>query len=174
MPRRKKKVKEASEAPTEDKTEAETSSSGSRKRKRRAEETFIVISDSEGEEPKEENGLQNMKMKELRRGRGLAVRKIAQMTEEEQFALALQMSEQEAREVNSQEEEEEALLRKVIAESLNSCQPSDAPASSSGPPSSQFHQENTDSRTTEGMSPCSDSLHSSSSYHTPPGLSRRE
>ncbi|XP_049631661.1 BRCA1-A complex subunit RAP80 [Suncus etruscus] len=151
MPRRKKKVKEASEAHTEDKAEAETSSSGSFKRKHRVEKTFIVISDSEGEEPKEENGLQNTKMKELRRGRGLAVRKIAQMTEEEQFALALQMSEQEAREVNSQEEEEEALLRKAIAESLNSCQPSDAPASSSGPPSSQFHQENTDSGTTEGI-----------------------
>lgn len=41
------------------------------------------------------------------------------MTEEEQFALALKMSEQEAREVNSQEEEEEELLRKAIAESLN-------------------------------------------------------
>lgn len=41
------------------------------------------------------------------------------MTEEEQFALALKMSEQEAREVNNQEEEEEELLRKAIAESLN-------------------------------------------------------
>ena len=41
------------------------------------------------------------------------------MTEEEQFALALKMSEQEAREVNSQEAEEEELLRKAIAESLN-------------------------------------------------------
>ncbi|KFV94633.1 BRCA1-A complex subunit RAP80, partial [Eurypyga helias] len=50
----------------------------------------------------------------------------AEMTEEEQFALALKMSEQEAREVNCQEEEEEELLRKAIAESLNSCQPSDS------------------------------------------------
>lgn len=41
------------------------------------------------------------------------------MTEEEQFALALKMSEQEAREVNCQEEEEEELLRKAIAESLS-------------------------------------------------------
>lgn len=41
------------------------------------------------------------------------------MTEEEQFALALKMSEQEAREANNQEEEEEQLLRKAIAESLN-------------------------------------------------------
>lgn len=44
---------------------------------------------------------------------------LTEMTEEEQFALALKMSEQEAREVNSQEEEEEELLRKAIAESLN-------------------------------------------------------
>lgn len=43
----------------------------------------------------------------------------SEMTEEEQFALALKMSEQEAREVNSQEAEEEELLRKAIAESLN-------------------------------------------------------
>lgn len=42
-----------------------------------------------------------------------------EMTEEEQFALAVKMSEQEAREVNSQEEEEEELLRKAIEESLN-------------------------------------------------------
>ncbi|NWH71417.1 UIMC1 protein, partial [Piaya cayana] len=41
-----------------------------------------------------------------------------EMTEEEQFALALKMSEQEARQVNCQEEEEEELLRKAIAESL--------------------------------------------------------
>lgn len=41
------------------------------------------------------------------------------MTEEEQFALALKMSEQEAKEMNNQEEEEEELLRKAIAESLN-------------------------------------------------------
>ncbi|KAL2778479.1 BRCA1-A complex subunit RAP80 isoform 2, partial [Daubentonia madagascariensis] len=78
------------------------------------------------------------------------------MTEEEQFALALKMSEQEAREVNSQEEEEEELLRKAIAESLNSCRPSDASATRSRPlatgPSSQSHQEKTtDSGTTEGI-----------------------
>ncbi|KFQ18632.1 BRCA1-A complex subunit RAP80, partial [Merops nubicus] len=49
-----------------------------------------------------------------------------EMTEEEQFALALKMSEQEARQVNCQEEEEEELLRKAIAESLHSCRPSDS------------------------------------------------
>ncbi|KAB0392232.1 hypothetical protein E2I00_011633 [Balaenoptera physalus] len=88
------------------------------------------------------------------------------MTEEEQFALAVKMSEQEAREVNSQEEEEEELLRKAIAESLNSCRPSDASATRSRPlaagPSSQSHQEKTtDFGTTEGMSPCSGSFSSS-------------
>ncbi|XP_075825664.1 BRCA1-A complex subunit RAP80 isoform X3 [Microtus pennsylvanicus] len=79
------------------------------------------------------------------------------MSEEEQFALALRMSEQEAREVNSQEEKEEELLRKAIAESLNSCWSSDASATSSQPlaigSSSHSQQENTkDSGTTEGIS----------------------
>ncbi|XP_010591064.2 BRCA1-A complex subunit RAP80 isoform X5 [Loxodonta africana] len=123
MARRKKKVKEASESQNSEKRDAETSTSVGLKRKRRFEDAFIVISDSDGEqEPKEENGLQKMKTKQPNRAKCLAKRKIAQMTEEEQFALALKMSEQEAREVNSQEEEEEELLRKAIAESLNSSQ----------------------------------------------------
>ncbi|XP_053422364.1 BRCA1-A complex subunit RAP80 isoform X3 [Nycticebus coucang] len=156
MPRRKKKVKEACESQNLEKKDVETTSSASVKRKRRLEDAFIVISDSDGEEPKEENGLQKMKTKQSNRAKCLAKRKIAQMTEEEQFALALKMSEQEAREVNSQEEEEEELLRKAIAESLNSCQPSDASATRSQPlatrPSSRSHQEKiTDSRTTEGI-----------------------
>ncbi|XP_004460066.1 BRCA1-A complex subunit RAP80 isoform X2 [Dasypus novemcinctus] len=156
MPRRKKKLKEASESQNLEKNDAETSSSVSVKRKRRFEDAFIVISDSDGEEPKEENGLQKTKTKQSNRAKCLAKRKIAQMTEEEQFALALKMSEQEAREVNSQEEEEEELLRKAIAESLNSCRPSDASATCSRPlaigPSLQSHQEKTtDSGTTEGI-----------------------
>ncbi|XP_077905610.1 BRCA1-A complex subunit RAP80 isoform X5 [Ictidomys tridecemlineatus] len=147
MPRRKKKVKEASESQNLEKKDAEATSSVSVKRKRRLEDAFIVISDSDGEEPKEENGLQKTKIKQSNRAKCLAKRKIArvdghntmplflcgaedqipglpvlEMTEEEQFALALKMSEQEAREVNSQEEEEEELLRKAIAESLNSSQ----------------------------------------------------
>ncbi|XP_040301999.1 BRCA1-A complex subunit RAP80 isoform X4 [Herpailurus yagouaroundi] len=122
MPRRKKRVKEATEAQNLEKKDAETASSVNLKRKRRFEDAFIVISDSDGEEPKEENGLQKMKTKQSNRTKCLAKRKIAQMTEEEQFALALKMSEQEAREMNSQEEEEEELLRKAIAESLNSSQ----------------------------------------------------
>ncbi|KAM5301382.1 BRCA1-A complex subunit RAP80 isoform 2-T2 [Glossophaga mutica] len=157
MPRRKKKVKEASEAQNVEKKDAETASSVNVKRKRKLEDAFIVISDSDGEEPKEENGLQKMKTKQSNRARCLAKRKkIAQMTEEEQVALAVRMSEQEAREVNSQEEEEEALLRKAIEESLHSCRPSDASATRSRPlttgPSSQSHQEKTtDSGTTEGI-----------------------
>ncbi|XP_017657217.1 BRCA1-A complex subunit RAP80 isoform X1 [Nannospalax galili] len=155
MPRRKKKIKEASECQNLEK-DAETTSSVSMKRKRRPEDLFIVISDSDGEEQKEETGLQKMKTKQSNRAKFLAKRKIAQMTEEEQFALALKMSEQEAKEVNSQEEKEEELLRKAIAESLNSCWPSDASATRSQPlatgPSSHSHQDNTkDSGTTEGI-----------------------
>ncbi|KFR05083.1 BRCA1-A complex subunit RAP80, partial [Nipponia nippon] len=98
------------------------------KKKRTFVDAFIVISDSDGEqESKEETGLQKKRTKQqLDRTKFAAKRKIAQMTEEEQFALALKMSEQEARQVNCQEEEEEELLRKAIAESLNSCQPSDS------------------------------------------------
>ncbi|KFQ43529.1 BRCA1-A complex subunit RAP80, partial [Nestor notabilis] len=78
------------------------------------------------QESKEESGLQKKRTKQqLEKTKFAAKRKIAQMTEEEQFALALKMSEQEARQVNCQEEEEEELLRKAIAESLNSCQSSD-------------------------------------------------
>ncbi|XP_019511182.1 PREDICTED: BRCA1-A complex subunit RAP80 isoform X1 [Hipposideros armiger] len=156
MPRRKKKIKEASEVQNLEKKDTETTSLVNVKSKRKLEDAFIVISDSDGEEPKEENGLQQTKTKQLNRAKCLAKRKIAQMTEEEQFALALKMSEQEAREVNSQEEEEEELLKKAIAESLNSCRPSDASATTSRPlatgPSSQSHQEKTtDSGTTEGI-----------------------
>ncbi|EDL94011.1 similar to retinoid x receptor interacting protein, isoform CRA_a [Rattus norvegicus] len=119
MPRRKKKIKEASEGQNLEKKDLETTSSVSIKKKRRLEDLFIVISDSDGEETKEENGLQKMKTKQSNRSKCLAKRKIAQMSEEEQFALALKMSEQEAKEVNNQEEKEEELLRKAIAESLN-------------------------------------------------------
>ncbi|XP_005355274.1 BRCA1-A complex subunit RAP80 isoform X1 [Microtus ochrogaster] len=157
MPRRKKKIKEASESHNSEKKDRENTSPVSIKKKRRLEDLFIVISDSDGEEAKEENGLQKMKTKQSNRSKCLAKRKIAQMSEEEQFALALRMSEQEAREVNSQEEKEEELLRKAIAESLNSCWSSDASATSSQPlaigSSSHSHQENTkDSGTTEGIS----------------------
>nr|XP_004665103.1 BRCA1-A complex subunit RAP80 isoform X2 [Jaculus jaculus] len=156
MPRRKKKIKEVSNCQNLDKKDAESTTTVSVKKKRRLEDSFIVISDSDGEEPKEENGLQKMKTKQSSRAKCLARRKISQMTEEEQFALALKMSEQEAREVNSQEEKEEELFRKAIAESLNSCCPSAASATRSRPlatgPCSHSHQEETtDSGTTEGI-----------------------
>ncbi|XP_017455965.2 BRCA1-A complex subunit RAP80 isoform X3 [Rattus norvegicus] len=156
MPRRKKKIKEASEGQNLEKKDLETTSSVSIKKKRRLEDLFIVISDSDGEETKEENGLQKMKTKQSNRSKCLAKRKIAQMSEEEQFALALKMSEQEAKEVNNQEEKEEELLRKAIAESLNSRWSSDASAARPRPlstgPSSHPHQDSTkDSGTTEGI-----------------------
>ncbi|NXL37706.1 UIMC1 protein, partial [Glaucidium brasilianum] len=108
--------------------EEEKKNPANAKKKRSFVDAFIVISDSDGEqESKEESGLQKKRTKQqLDRTKFAAKRKIAQMTEEEQFALALKMSEQEARQVNCQEEEEEELLRKAIAESLNSCQPLDS------------------------------------------------
>ncbi|XP_042304315.1 BRCA1-A complex subunit RAP80 isoform X2 [Sceloporus undulatus] len=99
----------------------------------------IVISDSDGEqESKEEHNLQKKRTKQqLDTVKFAAKRKIAQMTEDEQFALALKMSEQEAMQLNSQEEEEEELLRKAIAESLNSCQLSESSAAAAVPLLSQ-------------------------------------
>ncbi|NXA03111.1 UIMC1 protein, partial [Sapayoa aenigma] len=129
MPR-KKKPTEGLESRGQDGEEEgeEKRNPANAKKKRSFVDAFIVISDSDGEqESKEECGLQKKRTKQqLDQTKFAAKRKIAQMTEEEQFALALKMSEQEAREVNCQEEEEEELLRKAIAESLSSCQPSDS------------------------------------------------
>lgn len=129
MPRRKK----AAEGPDSrgqdgEVEEEEKKGAANAKKKRSFVDAFIVISDSDGEqESKEDSGLQTKRTKQqLDRTKFAAKRKIAQMTEEEQFALALKMSEQEARQVNCQEEEEEELLRKAIAESLSSCQPLDS------------------------------------------------
>lgn len=49
MPRRKKKVKEVSEAQNLEKKDTETSSPVNVRRKRKLEDAFIVISDSDGE-----------------------------------------------------------------------------------------------------------------------------
>jgi hypothetical protein len=49
MPRRKKKIKEASESQNLEKKDLETSSCVSIKKKRRLEDLLIVISDSDGE-----------------------------------------------------------------------------------------------------------------------------
>ncbi|NXY76781.1 UIMC1 protein, partial [Glareola pratincola] len=129
MPR-KKKPTEGPESRGQDgeEEEEEKRNPANAKKQRSFVDAFIVISDSDGEqESKEESGLQKKRTKQqLDRTKFAAKRKIAQMTEEEQFALALKMSEQEARQVNCQEEEEEELLRKAIAESLSSCQPSDS------------------------------------------------
>ncbi|NXA96915.1 UIMC1 protein, partial [Melanocharis versteri] len=128
MPRRRKPA-EGLESRGQDgeEEEEEKRNPANAKKKRSFVDAFIVISDSDGEqESKEESGLQKKRTKQLDRTKFAAKRKIAQMTEEEQFALALKMSEQEARQVNCQEEEEEELLRKAIAESLSSCQPSDS------------------------------------------------
>ncbi|NXF36008.1 UIMC1 protein, partial [Nyctibius bracteatus] len=129
MPRKKKPTEGLdSRGQDGEEEEEEKRNAANAKNKRSFVDAFIVISDSDGEqESKEESGLQKKRTKQqLDRTKFAAKRKIAQMTEEEQFALAVKMSEQEARQVNCQEEEEEELLRKAIAESLNSCQPLDS------------------------------------------------
>ncbi|NWT25287.1 UIMC1 protein, partial [Cardinalis cardinalis] len=132
MPRKKKPAEGLESRGRDGEEEEEEKRNAANARKKRSfVDAFIVISDSDGEqESKEESGLQKKRTKQLDRTKFAAKRKIAQMTEEEQFALALKMSEQEARQVNCQEEEEEELLRKAIAESLSSCQPSDSSTAS--------------------------------------------
>nr|XP_048716860.1 BRCA1-A complex subunit RAP80 isoform X5 [Caretta caretta] len=138
MPRKKKHA-ESPDFQGPDGEEEEPRGLVDAKKKRSFVDAFIVISDSDGEqESKEENGLQKKRTKQqLDRVKFAAKRKIAQMTEDEQFELALKMSEQEARQVNCREEEEEELVRKAIAESLNSYQPLDSPAETSAPPPAQ-------------------------------------
>ncbi|XP_032065008.1 BRCA1-A complex subunit RAP80 isoform X2 [Thamnophis elegans] len=126
----KKKRKTANEPDSKDQGEEEARDLSNAKLTHSA-DTFIIISDSDGEqESKEEHALQRKGTKQqLDRVKFTAKRKISlysEMSEDEQFALALKMSEQEARQLNSQEEEEEELLRKAIAESLSSCQASAA------------------------------------------------
>ncbi|XP_072487210.1 BRCA1-A complex subunit RAP80 isoform X2 [Notamacropus eugenii] len=160
MPRRKKKVAETTES-------ARLEEENQIHKVKKIENSFIVISDSD-EEPGEENGLLRTRtVQQSDRTKCAAKRKITQMTEDEQFALALKMSEQEAQQVNEQVEEEEALLRKAIAESLNSCQPSDSSTTMSPAPlfteiPAQYHQEKSVvSETAECLLPCPESPHSS-------------
>ncbi|XP_061473552.1 BRCA1-A complex subunit RAP80 isoform X2 [Rhineura floridana] len=133
MPKKKRKTVDGPDSETQDQEEE------SRVLHAKFLDACIVISDSDGEqESKEEHSLQKKRTKQqLDRAKFAAKRKIAQMTEDEQFALALKMSEQEARQLNSQEEEEEELLRKAIAESLSSCQPAESSAAAAGPLLSQ-------------------------------------
>ncbi|XP_060621600.2 BRCA1-A complex subunit RAP80 isoform X1 [Anolis sagrei] len=137
----------------------------------------IVISDSDGEqESKEEHSLQKKRTKQkLDRAKFAAKRKIAQMTEDEQFALALKMSEQEAMQLNSQEEEEEELLRKAIAESLSSCQLPESSAAAAvpflspapGSPAQSHPAEQEDTEPLAAMPPCTHSLCSGCSSLSP-------
>ncbi|NXX78673.1 UIMC1 protein, partial [Urocolius indicus] len=176
MPRRKKPT-EGLDSRSQDgeEEEEEKRNPAQAKKKRSFVDAFIVISDSDGEqESKEESGLQKKRTKQqLDRAKFAPKRKIAQMTEEEQFALALKMSEQEARQVNCQEEEEEELLRKAIAESLNSCQLSDSSdatpqlsAEALGVRGQSQHTERESSEALGGLAPCPDTLDSECSSHS--------
>ncbi|XP_062977034.1 BRCA1-A complex subunit RAP80 isoform X2 [Elgaria multicarinata webbii] len=139
MPKKKRKTADGPDTQGQDQAEEESTGLSNAVQKHSFVDACIVISDSDGEqESKEEPGLQKKRTKQqLDRAKFAAKRKIAQMTEDEQFALALKMSEQEARQLNSQEEEEEELLRKAIAESLSSCLPSESSAAAAGPLSSK-------------------------------------
>ncbi|XP_005282325.2 BRCA1-A complex subunit RAP80 isoform X1 [Chrysemys picta bellii] len=170
MPRKKKHA-ESPDFQDPDGEEEEPRGLVDAKKKRSFVDAFIVISDSDGEqESKEENGLQKKRTKQqLDRVKFAAKRKIAQMTEDEQFALALKMSEQEARQVNCREEEEEELVRKAIAESLNSYQPSDSPTVTSASPPAQATCEPVQSHPAEihgAVPPCPDSPRSECSSHS--------
>uniref|UniRef100_H3AEY4 BRCA1-A complex subunit RAP80 n=1 Tax=Latimeria chalumnae TaxID=7897 RepID=H3AEY4_LATCH len=127
MPRKKRSYSETTDLQCHEEEVEKGKEKGwiSVKKKRSGPDVCIVISDSDdGEENHtEENGLQ--KKRETRkeeREKMLAKRRISQMTEEEQLAMAVQMSKQEANQLNSQQVEEDELLKKAIAESLNACQ----------------------------------------------------
>ncbi|XP_040200346.1 BRCA1-A complex subunit RAP80 isoform X5 [Rana temporaria] len=82
------------------------------------EEKSIVISDSDSLELEEDGNSQ--KKVAIHRKTLSVKRKIARMTEEEQLALAVKISQQEqANHVKHRQEEEEELLRKAIEESLH-------------------------------------------------------
>ncbi|NXX98093.1 UIMC1 protein, partial [Centropus bengalensis] len=175
MPRRKKPTEGLGSRGQDGEEEEEEKESPANARKKRSfVDAFIVISDSDGEDSKEESGWQKKRTKQhLDRTKFAARRKIAQMTEEEQFALALKMSEQEARQVNCQEEEEEELLRKAIAESLSSSQPSissaatpQLPAEALDVPGQSQPGENEGSEIPGGLASCPDTSPSLCSSHS--------
>ncbi|XP_075297833.1 BRCA1-A complex subunit RAP80 isoform X2 [Opisthocomus hoazin] len=175
MPRKKKPTEGLDSRGQDGEEEGEEKRNAANAQKKRSfVDAFIVISDSDGEESKEESGFQKKRTKQqLDRTKFAAKRKIAQMTEEEQFALALKMSEQEARQVNCQEEEEEELLRKAIAESLSSCQPSESSdvtpqlsAEALGVRSQSQPSEKEGSETLGGLALCPDTPRSEGSSHS--------
>ncbi|KAM5172840.1 BRCA1-A complex subunit RAP80 [Mantella aurantiaca] len=89
-------------------------------------EESIFISDSDSLELEEEGISQ--KTKTLHRKTLAAKRKIARMTEEEQLALAVKISQQEQANQVKHRQEEDELLRKAIEESLHVCESPDKSA----------------------------------------------
>ncbi|XP_044133172.1 BRCA1-A complex subunit RAP80-like [Bufo gargarizans] len=87
-------------------------------------DSSVVISDSDDAELQEESILPKKRRRPPPHRKPLPVkRKLAQMTEEEQLALAVQMSQQEqAKPEGYTQEEEDELIKKAIEESLHSCQ----------------------------------------------------
>ncbi|XP_075712739.1 BRCA1-A complex subunit RAP80 isoform X2 [Rhinoderma darwinii] len=95
------------------------------------EDLSIVISDSDDKEPQEESTLPKKRYRPPSQRKPLQLkRKIAHMTEEEQLALAVKISQQEQTkpETFTQEEEDE-LIKKAIEESLHNGQVPDTPVS---------------------------------------------
>ncbi|XP_056425865.1 LOW QUALITY PROTEIN: BRCA1-A complex subunit RAP80 [Hyla sarda] len=95
------------------------------------EESSIVISDSDDVELQVESILPKKRRRPPLQRKPLTVkRKIAHMTEEEQLALAVKISQQEqTKQEKYTQEEEEELIKKAIEESLHSCQVPDIPVS---------------------------------------------
>ncbi|KAM4037740.1 LOW QUALITY PROTEIN: BRCA1-A complex subunit RAP80 [Anomaloglossus baeobatrachus] len=94
------------------------------------EDTTIVIPDGDDMELQESILPKKRRKPPLHRKPLPVKRKIAQMTEEEQLALAVEMSQQEqTKQEKYTEEEEDELIKKAIRESLHSCQVTDSPIS---------------------------------------------
>ncbi|XP_077121837.1 BRCA1-A complex subunit RAP80 isoform X2 [Ranitomeya variabilis] len=107
------------------------------------EDTSIVISDSDDMELQESMKPKKRRKPPLTRKPLPVKRKIAQMTEEEQLALAVEMSQQEqTKQEEYTQEEEDELIKKAIQESLHSCQVPDFPISAANEtPSSSKEEE---------------------------------
>ncbi|XP_073507466.1 BRCA1-A complex subunit RAP80 isoform X2 [Phyllobates terribilis] len=104
------------------------------------EDASIVISDSDDMELHESMIPKKRRKPPLYRKPLPVKRKIAQMSEEEQLALAVEMSQQEqTKQEEYTQEEEDELIKKAIQESLHSCQVPDVPISARNetPPSSK-------------------------------------
>ncbi|KAM3925754.1 BRCA1-A complex subunit RAP80 isoform 2-T2 [Leptodactylus fuscus] len=95
------------------------------------EDSSIVISDTDDVELQEESILPKKRRRPPPLRKPLPVkRKIAHMTEEEQLALAVKMSQQmQTKHEEYTQEEEDELIKKAIEESLHSCQATEIPIS---------------------------------------------